>query len=271
MILSRLILPLLAGGTALAQEGPPAAPPRAEPRRAEPSSGTGFFRERRVLFWGEIPQERSPKSSPPGQAGDVESVWAEPIRTPDGRVSVYVPPKRVLEFLETPSEENARAYLAWQRERMEKIVRATEVLARLSGKEASSALPELSAMGPPAYPPANPLPKEKPASPELAMALPSPPPAAAPPSEEILYFKREGCPHCTHQDPVIQELLKERPGLKLRVLLPGAGEESWKAFDVKVVPTLVLTRADGKKVLARGFTPKETIIRALSAPQGELK
>jgi hypothetical protein len=70
---------------------------------------------------------------------------------------------------------------------------------------------------------------------------------------------------------VIQEILKERPGLKLRVLMPGAGDEVWKAYDVKVVPTLVLTRADGKKVLARGFTPKEAIVRALTAPPGELK
>src|SRR5437867_4152796 len=106
-VMRAIAVPILfaLAGAARAQEKPSALPPRAE----------GFFKERRVLFWGELPQEPSSKATPGARGLEAESVWAEPIRMPDGRFSIYVPPKRVLEFLETPSEENARSYLAWQK------------------------------------------------------------------------------------------------------------------------------------------------------------
>ena len=110
--------------SALAQETPTA--------EATPRAG-GFFRAKRVSFWGDAPlADKKPESSRP----EKESIFAEPIRLPDGRVTVYVPPKAVLDFLETPDEESGKAYLAWQRARMEKLSRAAEILARLTGRAA---------------------------------------------------------------------------------------------------------------------------------------
>ena len=56
------------------------------------------------------------------------SIWAEPIRMPDGRFSIYVPPKQVLEFLEDPTPKTLQAYLAWKKARAEKLRRAMALL-----------------------------------------------------------------------------------------------------------------------------------------------
>ena len=71
-----------------------------------------------------------------------ESIWAEPIKLPDGRYSLYVPPGPVLEFLENPTKKTARAYLAWQEERtrkMKKAIRLLEVVKRKLAAEREAA------------------------------------------------------------------------------------------------------------------------------------
>lgn len=79
------------------------------------------------------PAPAAPPPAPEGAAAapltaappaPVESRWAEP--TEDGRV--YVPPRRVREFLDTPTPETARAYLAWNLERIQTLQRAMAVL-----------------------------------------------------------------------------------------------------------------------------------------------
>src|SRR5205809_333644 len=58
-------------------------------------------------------------ATPPSSKPKVEeSIWAEPVRGPDGQLRVYLPPQRVRDFLEKPTAENARAYLEWNRLRM---------------------------------------------------------------------------------------------------------------------------------------------------------
>ena len=49
------------------------------------------------------------------------SLWAE---------RGYLPPSVVEEFLDDPTEEKARKYLAWQRARLERIAMAQSVLER---------------------------------------------------------------------------------------------------------------------------------------------
>lgn len=77
-----------------------------------------FFGRRDVDFWNE---KRPPR----------RTVWAEPVFGPDGRMSVHVPPPEVVEFLESPTRENAARYLAWQRERTDKLRKAMEMLAEV--------------------------------------------------------------------------------------------------------------------------------------------
>jgi hypothetical protein len=228
---------------ALAQEKPADAPSRTG----------GFFGPRvRVSFWKEDPKPEATGST----AGQTESLWAEPIRLPDGRMTTYVPPRQVLAFLENPTEEAAFAYIAWQKERMTKIARASEMLSRLTEKlKADGGGTGDQRTAPP----------EHPHEPKAA----APPPAKAPASGEILYFKKEGCPHCRHEDGELAALQAEHPGLKIKVLTPGEEENVWKAFGVEVVPTLIVSRPGGKSSVFRGFTPRASILSALATNEGE--
>lgn len=85
--------------------------------QAEPSRA-GLFGREEVSFWGT-------RKKPPAMS------WAEPIVGPDGRAQVYVPPPEVREFLDSPTRENGKKYLAWQRERLERLRKAAQVLAEI--------------------------------------------------------------------------------------------------------------------------------------------
>ena len=87
---------------------------------------------------------RQPSASGATPAGTlIQSLWAEPSASPDDRGQVYVPPRAVREFLESPTPERAEAYLAWNRERLRAIGRAAEVLASVGVAEEGQAVPGL--------------------------------------------------------------------------------------------------------------------------------
>ncbi len=222
----------------------------------EAAGASRFFRGKRVAFWSDGKTE-PPKSAQPPLGG--ETIWAEPIRMPDGRISVYVPPKPVLDFLDSPSEESGRAYLAWQKARMEKIARASEILGRLVEEtrplEKKKAEPPCTAESPPAADAG----AEK-APPAGALKVP---PALLSGAPEILYFKMDDCPHCRREDAVLLELVKERPDVKVRVFTPDMEEALWEALEIKVVPTLVVRGGDGRLQVSRGYTSKEVLLLKL--------
>src|SRR5579863_1449268 len=95
-----------------------------------------------IDYWGKGTPAANPKAEilapevGPAKIQVRETVWAQPIRTPDGSWMLYVPPKAILDFLEDPSEGTANAYLAWKSEQAEKMVRAMAILGRV--KEATS-------------------------------------------------------------------------------------------------------------------------------------
>ena len=61
--------------------------------------------------------------------------WHEPAMTSDGQLEVYTPPKMVLNLLENPTDTNARAYLAWQRQKVEKIIKAQQAIENVLQEE----------------------------------------------------------------------------------------------------------------------------------------
>jgi len=111
--------------------------------RQDAQAKQGFFSQKTVSFWrDESPARPTRPNAPTGP----ESIWAEPMRLPDGRFSTYVPPRPVLEFLENPTRENAQKYMDWQSERMEKIRKAAAMLSELQReKSAKAATPEMMA------------------------------------------------------------------------------------------------------------------------------
>ena len=54
--------------------------------------------------------------------------WREPVLAP-------TPPQPVANFLDNPTPENARQYLAWQDEKIQRVLKAQEVLAAVEQEE----------------------------------------------------------------------------------------------------------------------------------------
>lgn len=185
-----------------------------------PKAALGRYFSKPVDFWktgrslASTPRPVGTSESAPEKVAVRENVWAQPIRTPDGSWMIYVPPRQVLDFLESPTEETARAYLAWKAEQTAKLRDAMVLLAKMK--------------------PANGEPIEAPS--DKASIKPAP----SDTSFRITYFKKPSCPHCVSQDAILSEWLARRTFGKLDVVLPGERSELWKAYQVRGTPTLVL-------------------------------
>jgi thiol-disulfide isomerase/thioredoxin len=78
--------------------------------------------------------------SPPSSARPPhleESMWAEPVRGSDGQLRVYLPPRAVRDFLDKPTPENAREYLAWNQARMRQLDEAVNVMREVAAEQAA--------------------------------------------------------------------------------------------------------------------------------------
>ncbi|MBI3602616.1 MAG: hypothetical protein HY209_06985 [Candidatus Omnitrophica bacterium] len=54
--------------------------------------------------------------------------WREPTVASDGHIASYTPPGPMLTLLENPTPENAKVYLAWQKQKVQKIFKAQELI-----------------------------------------------------------------------------------------------------------------------------------------------
>jgi hypothetical protein len=213
----------------------------------EAASETRFF-PATIDFW------KSGPKIPAGTAPYLESIWAEPVREPDGRFSIYVPPKLVLDFLENPTPENLKGYLDWKRARTLKLRKALELLREHASRESES--------GPAADPSAS-----------LSAPAPAPsrPPAALP-RVEVIYFHGKGCPHCTEQDPVLAGWLLGHPEASVRVLERGESPELWLRYRVRGTPSLLLSDASGDAgILLEGLSDGARLDRALGSLRGHAR
>ena len=92
-------------------------------RVGEPVTAGSEQMARPILAPGEVDSART------------ESLWVEPSSGPPAAGPMYVPPTPVREFLEAPTAERARTYLAWNQARLRAIARAAEVLRLVTGSE----------------------------------------------------------------------------------------------------------------------------------------
>jgi hypothetical protein len=228
-----------------------------EPPTEKPRNDSGRYFRRPVDLWesglavNRVPPPPGTEESPPSRVTIRENIWAQPIRTPDGSWMIYVPPKQVLDFLESPSEDTAKAYLGWKRDQAEKLRKAMVLLSRI--KESASPATD-------------------------GGASPDPIKAAAVPQDflfRMTYFKKPFCPHCVSQDAVLSGWLKSRPLGKLEVVQPGEREELWKAYDIRGTPTLVLEGGTPpRKLLLIGLQTEaalEAALGQLSTGSGDSK
>jgi hypothetical protein len=278
------------------------------------SEPTGYFACRVIRFFEPCPEEEvrttdrppaamaegstlplAPPRGPDPLEPAVESIWAEPGRGLDGRGTVYVPPKPVQEFLEAPTPERARTYLAWNQQRLDAIARATEVLSAVAATPAPRATqvpPATLAPGSAPTPvtcaaPEDPKPlyASRTAEPQLR----TPPPADGPLVSQgltVVYAFASWCPHSARQTPIVAAWARSRPDLRLIGLLfdsPPGAEWQFDAlpfpvqagsaalrdhFGVRGYPTILFLR-DGVPVeAASGVTPAarlEAMARGLGA------
>ncbi|PYN87722.1 MAG: hypothetical protein DMD89_36545 [Candidatus Rokuibacteriota bacterium] len=81
------------------------------------------------------PAQKAVPQPPSAKPQVEESMWAEPVRGPDGQLRVYLPPKTVRDFLERPTAETARAYLAWNQTRMRQMDEAVNVMREVAAQQ----------------------------------------------------------------------------------------------------------------------------------------
>lgn len=222
-ILVFIWLTFVPSGQAIAQERPS--------EKTQNGSGRYFTKPLDLwnagLMYDPAPRPSGEAESLPPRVAVRESVWAQPIRTPDGTWMIYVPPKHVLNFLDSPSVETAKAYLGWKQQQTDKLKKAISLLAQVKGADAAVPAAEV-----PTDSSAN-----KVAPPDLPF--------------RITYFKKPTCPHCISQDAVLAEWQKRRPGGTVDIVLPGDRPELWKAYGVRGTPTMVVEVGgrDRKEVL----------------------
>ncbi len=202
-----------------------------------------------VDYWGS--KGEAPKARKSGSPPEV-SVWAEPIRMPDGRFSVYLPPQQVLRFLDDPTPETARGYLQWQKERVSKLRRAMEVLEATASAEDTKV---------PVVPPDAEVrvPSEK-TEPVKRSTLDA---KLKAPATELIYFRRDGCGYCDRQDPILEIVRSRLPEVVLRRVMWGESAELWSKYAVTVTPTVVIQTAGRAPVVLRGLASEEKIRKAI--------
>jgi hypothetical protein len=177
-----------------------------------------------------------------------ESVWAQPIQTPDGSWLVYVPPPAVLNFLENPTAETAKAYVAWKADQAEKLKKAFNLLQEAKGKPEGK--------------------KEAATSPPLEAASPGLYPTS---DVTLVYFHQKTCTHCTTQDGVLEKWLRRHPEVHLAPYEPGERDDLWKAFQVRGTPTLVFRGGSNAPLVLVGLQTEEKLESALQAVHADRK
>lgn len=225
-----------------------------------------------------------------------ESMWAEPVRGPDGQLRVYLPPKSVRDFLEKPTPENARAYLAWNQARMRQMDEAVTVMrdvaaqqfgiatpgpitvsspASVPGAPASHGTPQLASPTPPLLPQAAPK-----AIPVQGTALDNP--ATRPIS--IVYAFATWCPYSRQQTPIINQLATHvevrgiafdskpeevqalRPALAFPVMQGDV--DLRQRLGVRSYPTIFFFEGSRLLHVARGLQPLDRLVAVLAALAG---
>jgi hypothetical protein len=92
-----------------------------------------------VDFWGTGPKPKTGANKLKEDAGS--DLFTDVTLADDGRVQVYRPPHAVLDLLQSPTQENAQKYVAWQRDRLSKIAAAVKAVRDASAKAPDGVIP----------------------------------------------------------------------------------------------------------------------------------
>lgn len=218
------------------------------------ASAQGLFQYERVDFFNRPEtQEKASQSETKQSPETITDEWAEPIIAPSGKVSVYVPPKEVKDFLEKPDPENAKAYLAWNLRRIKKFVLAQDLLT----KEAK----ELEVM------------KETKSllEPDSSARIKDPKSGVS----YLFYFMLKGCPVCEREARVIEDLYLNHPEIRIEAFAKGFSDRELDGFrfparqdngmssifKVNSYPSIAVFNKKNQRYFLSGFIDKERILK----------
>ena len=179
-----------------------------------------------------------------------QDLWTEPAISADGKVSYYRPPQVVVDFLENPTMENAKAYVKWNQEKLAKITKAQAVL-----QEVASEMDLI----PPTQSPQEPI-----------ITLPKVDTDQK--TVNVVFFLLRGCPYCEKEKGLIEDLFKNRPDLHIQVFGKNYTENDIKElpFPAKIddgisrqlglntFPSVFVENRYGKKLVMPGLIDQET-------------
>lgn len=182
--------------------------------------------------------------------------WAEPIISPSGRVSTYVPPKEVRDFLEKPDPQNAKAYLAWNLKRIKKFILAQELL-RKEAKELEIMKESKSLLEPSSSASI----KGSIANTRVGVNY-------------LFYFMLKGCSLCEKQAKVIEDIYLNHLEIKIEAFAKGFSDEELQgfgfpvrqdngiaqAFKIKSYPAILVFSKNKQRYLLSGYTDKHKIL-----------
>ena len=218
------------------------------------ANADNLFQYKRVDFFGSIEtQEELPKAETNHQPETIESEWAEPVISPTGKVSIYLPPKEVRDFLDNPNPENAKGYLEWNLKRINKLTFSQRLLSEEALKLGIIQDTRDSANTTAAY--------------DLGEDFKMK-------GNYLLYFMLKGCPACAKESKIIADISLRYPEIKIWAFGKGFSDkelmkfkfQAWQEdglssrFNINTYPTIVAVNKTGKKSIFSGYAKEDKIL-----------
>jgi thiol-disulfide isomerase/thioredoxin len=245
-------------------------------------SGEGFFDRGPVDFWETKKKSVDRNQNQPASATtnrsetrpEAAAKWTESVTSENGQVTRHTPSPIVIDLLEDPSEANARRYLQWQREKLQKILRAQEAVERVQAqlvREQQNKSADLTKAENP--PNGKDSPSQHPQEIQSPKSLP-PAPSKPVPQEslvdleqcELVFFYQPGCPHCMTQAKILNHVIAKHPKLEVAAVNTSERQELAMAFGVDATPTLIVkTKSKPQMLRLEGVTTYESLLRATQA------
>ena len=217
------------------------------------ANAESIFQYDRIYFFGSVrlPEEPS-QSETKRQPESIVDEWAEPVISPSDKISVYVPPQEVRDFLEKPDPGNAKAYLAWNLKRIKKFILAQELLAKEAKElgymeEAKSLLEPGSSVG----------------IKDLKSGV-----------SYLFYFMLKGCPTCEKESKIIDDIYLNHPEIRIEAFAKGFSDQELDVFrfparqdngmsnlfKVNSYPSIVVFNKKKQRYFLSGFMDKDRIL-----------
>jgi len=212
------------------------------------------FRYERIDFFQDTEIQKEPGSDTIHSPEVVPNEWAEPIISPTGQVTIYLPPKEVRDFLDKPDSENAKAYLQWNLKRIKKFILAQELLR----KEAK----ELEVM------------KETKNLLEHSDTFKDSGNDVKTGTGYLFYFMLKGCPTCEKESRVIEDIYINHPEIRIEAFAKGFSDRELEnfrfsarqdngmsgLFKVRSYPAIAVFNKNNKRYFLSGFMDKDRIL-----------